>query len=294
VSLNLRHIELFVAVVDAGGVTRAADHLGLAQPAVSAGLRRLEADVGARLLTRVGRGIALTAEGGAFLPHARAILAQVDGARREVATVQTLESGHVSLGAPPMAAEHLLPRPIGGFLSKYQGVHLTVLQAGAEECGARVLRGDLDLAIIADWRTPEGLVAQPLENHPMVACVANSSPLAGRGQLSWTHLLEQPMILLPKGYHQRSRVDEACERLRISPTVVLEAESVPLILELVRRGRGVATLLSAAAEGAAGIRSLALPDDAIVPIAVCRKASADPSTAAGALYEYLVEHVGSI
>jgi DNA-binding transcriptional LysR family regulator len=292
-ALNLRHIELFVTVVDAGGVTRGANRLGLAQPAVSAALRRLEAEVDARLLTRVGRGAALTAEGEAFLRHARAVLAEVDEARREVATVQALESGHVSLGAPPMVTGHLLPAAVGGFLSEHPGVHLTVQQAGAEECAARVLRGDLDLAIIADWRTPEGLAAQLVENHPMVACVAESSPLASHGQLSWQEFLEQPLILFPKGYHQRSRVDEASERLRLSPTVVVEAEAVPLILELVRRGRGVATLLAAAAEGVAGVHALGLPKDATVPIAVCRRAGTASGSAAEALYWHLVEHLGS-
>jgi DNA-binding transcriptional LysR family regulator len=291
--MRLRHIELFIAVVDRGGVTRAAEHLGLAQPAVSTALRRLEKDLGARLLTRVGRGAALTAEGEAFLRHARAVLTQVEEARREVATVQALESGRVSLGAPPMVTGHLLARAMGGFLSEHPGVRLTVLQAGAEQCAARVLRGDLDLGIIADWRTPDGLTTQLLENHPMVACVAGSSPLATRRQLGWEELLDQPLILFPKGYHQRSRVDEAAERLRRSPTVVAEAEAVPLILELVRRGSGVATLLSAAAEGAEGIQSLALPGEATVPVAICRRANAPATRAAEALHAYLVGHVGS-
>ncbi len=272
--MNLRQLELFLAVVDAGGFTAAAARLRVAQPAVSAAVRRLEEELGARLLVRGARRLTLTAEGAAFLRHARAILAQVAASRHEIAAMRALEAGHFSIGAPPMVAGHLLPRVVDRFLSERPGLRLSVVQAGAEEIGARVLRGDLDLGIVADWRTPEGLAVRLLEVHPMVACVAASSPLAGRRRLGWAELLDQPLILFPRGYYQRARVEDAAARLGRSPSVVVEAEAVPLIAELVRRGRGVATLLAAAAEGLAGIRVLSLPREATVPVAVCRRSGA--------------------
>ncbi len=179
--MNLRQLELFLAVVDAGGFTAAAARLRVAQPAVSAAVRRLEEELGARLLVRGARRLTLTAEGAAFLRHARAILAQVAASRHEIAAMRALEAGHFSIGAPPMVAGHLLPRVVDRFLSERPGLRLSVVQAGAEEIGARVLRGDLDLGIVADWRTPEGLAVRLLEVHPMVACVAapRRSPDAG-------------------------------------------------------------------------------------------------------------------
>ncbi len=73
----------------------------------------------------------------------------------------------------------------------------------------------------------------------------------------------------------------------------MEAEAVPLIAELVRRGRGVATLLAAAAEGLAGIRVLSLPREATVPVAVCRRAGAPVSAAAEAFQAYLVRYAAA-
>jgi DNA-binding transcriptional LysR family regulator len=187
-----------------------------------------------------------------------------------------------------MVAGHLLPPLIDGFLAQRPGLRLTIVQAGAEEIGARVLRGDLDVGIVADWRTPDGLVTELLETQPMVACVAAQSPLAQRRRLGWAELLDQRLIMFPRGYHQRSRVEDAAARLRRGLDIAIEAESLPLIVELVRRGRGVATLLAAAAAGLPGVASLALPREATVPVALCRRADGPPNAAVEAFRAYVL------
>ncbi|HYG91088.1 MAG TPA: LysR family transcriptional regulator substrate-binding protein [Azospirillum sp.] len=227
-----------------------------------------------------------------FLRHGRALLAQVAATRREVAAVRSLEAGELLLGAPGMVAGHLLPPVLDAFLEGRPGLRLRVVQAGAEEIGERVLRGDLDLGIVADWRTPEGLATTLLAEHPMVACIAEGSSLAGRSRLDWGELLAQPLLSFPRGYHQRTRLDEAARRLGVAPHVLVEAESVPLILELVRRGRGTATLLACAAERQPGVRAVPLPDDAVVPIALCRRARAPVSALAEAFQDHLASHLG--
>ncbi len=285
--LNLRAVAWFVTVVDAGGFTRAARRLGATQPAVSAMIKKLETGLGVILLTRSARGIALTVEGERFLEHARAILNHESAARRELLALKTLEQGHLTLGAPPMVAGYLLPRILERFLAAYPGVRVTVVQAGADEIAARVAREVLDLGLIADWRRLDGLVIRLVERHPVVACVARSNPLADRPRITWADLLAQPLIAFPRGYYQRALLDEAARRLRASPNFVVETESVALIAELVRRGRGVATLLSATAARLNGVRSVALPKDAEVPIALCRNAAVQPSYAARAFEDQL-------
>lgn len=285
--LNLRAVEWFVTVVDAGGFTRAARRLGVAQPAVSATIKKLEVELGVRLLVRSARGIALTAEGERFLEHARAILTHESAARRELSALRTLEQGQLTLGAPPMVAGYLLPRMLERFLAAHPGVRVTVVQAGADEIAARVSREVLDLGLIADWRRRDGLVIRLLERHPVVACTARSNPLADQPRISWAGLFTQPLIAFPRGYYQRTLLDEAARRLRATPNIVVEAESVTLIAELVRRGRGVATLLSATAVTLTGVRSVAMPKDAEVPIALCRNAAVQRSFAARAFEEQL-------
>lgn len=286
--ITLRAAHWFVTVVEAGGFTRAARALRVAQPAVSTAIRRLERELGVTLLTRSTRGAAPTAEGARFLEHARAMLAHEAGARRDILALKNLETGQLSLGAPPMVASTLLPRVLDRFVARHPGVRIAVVQAGAEEIAARVLRGTLDLGVIAEWRRIDGLVTHLLERHPVVACVAPSNRLAGRERLTWSDLFTQPLIAFPQGYYQRGLLDEAARRLRAVPDIVVESESVPLMAELVRRGRGVATLLAVTAGSLSGIRAVAMPKDVEVPIALCRRADGEPSRASRAFEAHLL------
>lgn len=287
IMLNLRAVEWFVTVVDAGGFTRAARRLGAAQPAVSATIKKLEVELGVTLLLRSARGITLTEEGDRFLEHARAILDHASAAGRGLKARRTLELGQLTLGAPPMVAGYLLPKLLDRFLAAHPGVRVTVVQAGADEIAARVARDVLDLGLIADWRRREGLAIRLLERHPVVACMARSNPLAEQSRITWAELMTQPLIAFPRGYYQRALLDEAARRVRAIPNIVVEAESVALIAELVRRGRGVATLLSATAATLQGVRSVAMPKDAEVPIALCRNAAVQGSFAARRFEEQL-------
>jgi DNA-binding transcriptional LysR family regulator len=286
--ITLRAAHWFVTVVDAGGFTRAARTLRVAQPAVSTAIRKLERDLGVTLLTRSTRGAAPTAEGARFLEHARAMLAHEAGARRDLLALKNLETGQLSLGAPPMVAGTLLPKVLERFVARHPGVRIAIVQAGADEIAARVLRGTLDLGLIAEWRRVDGLVTHVLERHPVVACVALSHRLAGRDRLTWSDLFTQPLIAFPQGYYQRALLDNAARRLRANPDIVVESESVPLMAELVRRGRGVATLLAAAAAGLAGTRAVPMSKDVEVPIALCRRADGDLSSAARAFEAHLL------
>lgn len=286
--MNLRTIQWFVAVVDAGGFTRAARVLGTAQPAVSLAIRKLEGELGATLLVRSSRGVTPTEEGARFLEHARAILAHEAGARRDVQAVARLETGQLTLGVPPMVGATLLPPILARFVARYPGIRVAVVQAGADEIAARVLRGILDLGVMAGWRRIDGLVSRLLVREPVVVCVAAAHVWSRRNRVTWADLLAQPLVAFPRGYYQRALLDEAARRLKLEPRIVVEAESIPLIAELVRRGRGAATLLAMTAAELSGIRAIALPDGVHVPIALCRRADAEPSSAARAFERVLL------
>lgn len=96
--MELRQLEYFVAVVDEANFTRAAERLHVAQPGVSAQIKRLERELGQELLDRSGRTVRPTEAGRAVLPHARAALASVHSARDVVDALNGLVRGSVSVG----------------------------------------------------------------------------------------------------------------------------------------------------------------------------------------------------
>src|SRR5258708_36052365 len=127
--MELQQLRYFVAVADRGRFTAAAEELHVAQPSVSKQVRKLEAELGAVLLERRKAGIALTDAGEILLPWARRVLADVDGARSEVAGLASVERGRLSLGATPSLSTVLLPRVLATFHASHPGVTLSVIEA---------------------------------------------------------------------------------------------------------------------------------------------------------------------
>jgi DNA-binding transcriptional LysR family regulator len=117
--MELRQLAYFVAVVDEAHFTRAAERLRIAQPAVSQQIRRLEAELGERLLHRDRRRVALTSAGEALLPYARAALAQAEHGRQAVAALRGLVTGQLRVGLVMPLPDRRIVRTIGAFGRKY-------------------------------------------------------------------------------------------------------------------------------------------------------------------------------
>src|SRR3954468_2339988 len=119
--MELRQLEYFVTVVEEAGFTRAAARLHVAQPGVSAQIRRLERELGEDLLDRSGRTVRLTEVGAAVLPYARAALSAVSGARAAVAELTGLVRGHVTVGMVTSMSTHAIDLP--GLLAEFHRHH---------------------------------------------------------------------------------------------------------------------------------------------------------------------------
>src|SRR4030088_470788 len=134
-TVELQQLRYFVSVADTGKFTTAARDLHVAQPSVSKQVRKLEAELGAVLLERRKAGVVLTDAGAILLPWAKRVLADLDGARSEVAGLATLERGRLSVGATPSLSTVLLPRVLAAFHAEHPGVTLSVVEAGSRGLG---------------------------------------------------------------------------------------------------------------------------------------------------------------
>jgi DNA-binding transcriptional LysR family regulator len=142
----LRH---FILVAQHGTFTAAARHAHVTQPALTASIKRLEGQMGARLLDRGQAGATLTAAGAALLPRARAALAAVDEGRRAVAEVMGLAVGSVRLGAGATVCTYYLPRTLAKFRARHPGVQISLREANPDQLLDALEAGDLDLVILA-------------------------------------------------------------------------------------------------------------------------------------------------
>lgn len=257
--MELRQLEYLVAVVEEGSFTRAAQRERVAQPAVSAQIRRLERMVGQQLLTRSSREVRLTEAGAALLPHARAALAAVRAAQHAVDEVVDIVRGAVAIGTVTLHPVDVAAL-MADFHRDHPQVELTLLTDNSDELLVGLADGRLDLAIVsvAADVMPDGLDGVPITDEIIEAAVALDHPLRRRATVTLPELCELPLISLPVGTGLRSRLDEACAAAGVRPRIGFEATNPQELADLARHGLGVAILPRSMARGDAGLHALRL------------------------------------
>ncbi|HEY3684481.1 MAG TPA: LysR family transcriptional regulator [Streptosporangiaceae bacterium] len=258
--MELRQLEYFTAVADEASFTRAAARLHVAQPGVSAQVRRLERELGQPLLDRTGRTVTLTDAGAAVLPYARAALEAAAGARRAAAETSDLVRGRVSVGIVGSLSSLDLPEMLAGFHAAHPGVEVTLTEDRPDRLLAAVRAGRLDLALVGAAAPPgPGVAMRVVADEPLVAAVGPGDPLAGRASVTLRALADRPLITLPVGSGVRTCLDDACAAAGLRPRIAFEAGDPVVLARLAVRGLGVAVLPGpAAAAGPPGLRTVAI------------------------------------
>ncbi len=146
--MELTTLRQFVAIARAGHLTRAAQALGVTQPALSAMLKKLERETGAPLLHRTGRGVELTEAGRLFLEHAQDALRRADDGVRAVQELVGLQRESIRVGGGATATTYLLPGVVRDVRARYPGLRFYVREAGSSAVAAAVSNGELDLGIV--------------------------------------------------------------------------------------------------------------------------------------------------
>jgi DNA-binding transcriptional LysR family regulator len=250
---ELRH---FLLIVEQGTFTRAAARAHLSQPALTASIRRLEAELGASVLERGRRGATPTAAGQALVPRARAALAAIDDARRAVREVAGVHAGDVRLGAGATAVTYLLPEALAAFRGKHPAVRFFLREAATPEVARAVEAGELDLGVVTPaslprrdgsagamgmetdaWFTDELVLVAAPRLAVQLGAARRRAARAGGGAgaaLGWDAALR--FVTFPQGATTR----ELLERSFPGAEVVMELGSIAAVKGNVRAGIGVA------------------------------------------------------
>ncbi len=238
-NMQLGHLRCFLAVAEQRHFTRAARRLGLAQPSVSAQVRRLEEELGSDLFQRMKGNLTLTPAGEALLPYARRILADVDAASSELLATGSQVRGRLALGATPVLAR---------FHTAYPAVDLVLREAGSVDLVAALEDGALDVALVILPVRHEALRTQPLVREELVVAVARGHPLARRRTISVADLRDVPLVMFREGYDLRSATEAACHAAGFAPTFAVEGGEMDGVLRLTAAGLGAAIVPSLVVE----------------------------------------------
>ncbi|MFD4629669.1 LysR substrate-binding domain-containing protein [Streptomyces sp. NPDC058284] len=241
--LELRHLRTIRAIADAGSLTKAATALGLAQPALSAQLKRIERALGGELFERGRHGVRATALGEFVLARARVVLPAVSGLREEAQRfAQTWEGG----AGFRLGGTHgpLLGALVDRLAAAYPGAPVTTHTSWSErEIASRTAAGRLDFALVGTCGASappkdELLVWREVARDPVFVMLATGHPLADRPEIDLALLADEAWTDVPGDGCFADCFSAACARAGFTPTRVYETD-VASCVHLVQVGRAV-------------------------------------------------------
>ena len=241
--MDLRRLRTFVAVAELGTVSKAAVRLRIGQPALSRQIGDLQQELGLRLFDRVGRGLALTAEGKQLLADCRRVMTDLDAVREHAEVLRRGDKGVLKIAAPPHTIESVLARFLPQYAERFPNVNVELIEALGAEQTAMLERGEIHVGIRLEQGGPrfESRVLPPAE--ALAAC-ATSLELGNAGSIDIGRLASYPLLLLDPGYSIRRLFDAACRLADVEPNVLLESRAPHTLLALAEVGQGVAIIPS--------------------------------------------------
>ncbi|HBN5735886.1 TPA: transcriptional regulator CynR, partial [Escherichia coli] len=240
-----RHINYFLAVAEHGSFTRAASALHVSQPALSQQIRQLEESLGVPLFDRSGRTIRLTDAGEVWRQYASRALQELGAGKRAIHDVADLTRGSLRIAVTPTFTSYFIGPLMADFYARYPGITLKLQEMSQEKIEDLLCRDELDVGIaFAPVHSPE-LEAIPLLTESLALVVAQHHPLAACEQVALSRLHDEKLVLLSAEFATREQIDHYCEKAGLHPQVVIEANSISAVLELIRR-TSLSTLLPAA------------------------------------------------
>jgi len=235
--LKTRQLALLVHLDDERCVVRAAEAVGMTQPAASKFLRDIEAALQVRLFERHARGVAPTWYGEILVRRARLVLSEIGRAQDEIAALKAGLSGQAAVGAVLSPGTNLVPRAVARVKERYPSMLISLELDYSKPLVDKLLQGHFDMVIarITDSRGADELNYEPLADEPHAVIAGVQHPLAGVPDLTLEKLCDQVWILPSPGSLLRDRLAESFLRRGIAvPRNIVQTSSLAAIIPLLQ------------------------------------------------------------
>jgi len=247
--MELRHARTFVTVADLGTVSKAADHLRIAQPALSRQIGDLERDLGIKLFDRVGRRLMLTGEGEQLLHDCRALLGCATAIGERARLLQDGDSGVLKVASSPQAIEGALAAFLRRYAVQFPKVQVKLTEVmGWPATAAKLESGEVHLGQNLLGAVPLGderFAWHTLEPVDLLTAFGPSIGLENGGDIDISRLAPYPLLVLDSEYVFRRNFDAACRLAGIQPNIGYESRTLHTLLAMAESGHGVAIIPSA-------------------------------------------------
>lgn len=237
----LPQLAVFEASVRLGSFTSAADELHLAQPTVSTQMKKLSEAVGQPLIEHVGKRMRMTPAGQVVYDAGREILMTLGRAEEALAELSGLESGRLRL-AVGTTAKYLAMRLLEGFAQRYPAVELALEVHNQVGLIERLSANEDDLYVLTNAPAAPDVVRQPIVANTLVLIARADHPLAGKRQVAFECLADEPFLMRERGSATRQIACELFDRHGVAPRVRMELATNEAIVHAILAGLGVSVL----------------------------------------------------
>ena len=235
--MELRELRSFCAAARVHSISKAAQELGLGQPTVTTHIKKLEEELGMVLFDRVKRPIQLTLAGDRLSSIATPLVEGIDSLA--TMTHEAEERGPVQIASTPDIIPHTLIRVVRVFLARFPQVHLKIRSSTRAEVLQMVKDGDVDLGVVQHPEKSEGLDFLGLFLYERVLITPLEHPLLKEPLTSLEQIVRYPLILMGRGTHTRSILENEFRRKGLEYDIVVELDSMDMIKRFVALGMGI-------------------------------------------------------
>jgi DNA-binding transcriptional LysR family regulator len=246
--MDLRRARTFVTVAELGTVSKAAQHLRIAQPALSRQISDLERELGIKLFDRVGRRLLLTGEGEQVLGDCRTLLNCAAMVSERAQQLQRGDTGVLKVASSPQIVEGTMPEFLRRYSQSYPKVKVKLIEAiGWTDIVGMLDRGDIHLGQSlkrAVLPNDDRFASYPLVSIDLLAANRSTTRLGNQGKIEIADLAPYPLLLLDTSYIFRQNFDAACRLADFAPNIAYESRAPHTLLAMAESGHGVAIIPS--------------------------------------------------
>jgi DNA-binding transcriptional LysR family regulator len=239
--MDFEQLRTFMEVSRLRSFSRAAEKLMVTQPAISAQIRTLENEVGARLFDRDGGKVTFTAAGKVFEPFAEHCLQCHNHIMVTVGELHRTPRGEISVSANEATSLYVLPAVFAQFKRQHTRVGLSIVRADRLKTVESVLSREVDFGVVSLPVKDPRLTVDTLHRDDVVLVAPSNHPLAGRDSVKFAEILPHS-LLLPKQGRQRELIEDLFRSNDVQPRVAMEVESSELLKRLIVAGLGIGFL----------------------------------------------------
>jgi LysR family hydrogen peroxide-inducible transcriptional activator len=245
--MEIHQLEYFMAIVDTGSFSRAAEYCNVAQPSLSQQIKKLETEIGHLLFDRLGRAVVLTDVGKMLIPKARKILEEVQGIKTEIQADIQDGQGSLSVGFIPTISPFVLPNVIRRFGQDFPNASLEVHEDLTDDIVAKLVTAELDVGITSLPIKHKMLQTEELLTETLLVASSSKYDLATQASIHVKELDNFPFIALNEVHCLGEQVQDFCYQEDVDLNIVCHTSQLSTVHKCVAMGLGVSLVPQALA-----------------------------------------------